>query len=527
MPKPKKTKKPKKKKDPCYTRACGIKHSITTKKLRDIRLVTKEYRKTANLLQMAQWKLFFSEGKFNKMADVDGILFNLEPEKYQRYKQTAQYQIVGQLKSHVSNRANEFKSYVHKSSLEKLTKQMLFKINKRKIWFSPELEQEYGLGITKLARTIYKRCLSKTKNGKKANRPSFKRCNMVLDAKVCQILDKDETKATSFHNWLKFSTLELGKPICLPLEFNHYFEYDVLGTRNNSVQFNWNNNELSIYLTKKKKKPEKRKGSKKLGLDLGLRTLFASNLGDLVGRRFIDRLYYFDEIITNLSRDLQKQKIKLSENLRYKRLINRCRESLLNEVRRCLNRLVEIHNPDEIVVEKLNFKNSKLSRRMNRLLSKFGKSGITKKLDAISEELGIKITYVNPAYTSQTCPNTDCGYVAKNNRNNETFHCKMCGFISHADVVGACNINSRSSWKEPLYRSKKYILNFLKKKFLENVERFPPEHLRKILSKNPYFKDFMKVLDAKDSRKTTPSSRLLANNYRPKGFHSRDFYVVL
>jgi len=199
----------------------------------------------------------------------------------------------------------------------------------------------------------------------------------------------------------------------------------------------------------------------------------------------------------------------------------------LNEVRRCLNRLVEIHNPDEIVVEKLNFKNSKLSKKMNRLLSKFGKSEITKKLDAISEELGIKITYVNPAYTSQTCPNPDCGYVAKNNRNKEAFHCKMCGFKGHADVVGASNISSRSSWVEPLYRSKKYILNFLKKKFLENVERFPPEHLRTVLSKNPYFRDFMEVLDAKDSRKPTPSSRLLANNYRPKGFHRSDFYVVL
>jgi len=341
---------------------------------------------------------------------------------------------------------------------------------------------------------------------------------MVLDAKVCQILDKDETKTTKFHTWLKFSTLELGKPIYLPLKFNYYFEDDVLGIRNNSAQFNWDGDELSIYLTKTAEKPESRKGNKKLGLDLGLRTLFASNLGDLVGRRFIDRLYYFDDIITNLTKALQKQKIKLSENLRYNRLISRCRESLLNEVRRCLNRLVKIHNPDEIVIEKLNFKNSKLSKKMNRLLSKFGKSEITKKLDAISEELGIKITYVNPAYTSQTCPNSDCSYVAKNNRNKEAFHCKMCGFKSHADVVGACNISSRSSWVEPLYRSKKDILNFLKKKFLENVERFPPEHLRNILSKNPYFKDFMEALDARDSRKTTPSSRLLANNYRPKGF---------
>ena len=254
---------------------------------------------------------------------------------------------------------------------------------------------------------------------------------------------------------------------------------------------------------------------KKLGLDLGLRTLFASNLGDLVGQRFIDKLVRFDEIITKLSRTLQKQKIRLPENLRYKKLIRRCRESLKNEVRRCINRLVEIHNPDEIVVEKLVFKSPGLSKRMNRLLSKFGKREITKKLDAITEELGIKITYVNPAYTSKTCPSPACGYPAKNNRNNETFHCQMCGFKGHADVVGAKNIFSRSSWDEPLYRSKTYILGFLKKQFLKNAERFPPEHLRSILSKNPYFKG---LKDPKDAKEPTPSSRLLANNYRPKGF---------
>lgn len=518
MPKSKKIKKPRKKKDPSYTRAYGIKHAINPGKLEELHLVTKEYQKTAHQLQKLQWRLFFQEGQFNKMASLSGICFNQELKRYQRYKQTIQYQVVGQLKSHIANRANEFKSYVHKSPLEKLTKQALFRINKRKLWFSPELAAE-NPGIAKLARDIYKRCLSKTKSGKKARRPSFDNCNIVLDAKVCKILDKDENKATGFHNWLQLSTLELGKPIYLPLEYNHYFETLASGIRNNSVQFNWSGQELSIYLTKDTKKPKPRKDNKKLGLDLGLRTLFASNLGDLVGRRYIDRLVYFDTQITELARNLQKQKIKLSTNRRYNRLVERCRESLKNEVRRCINRLVEIHNPDEIVVEKLDFKNSNLSKRMNRLLSKFGKGEITKKLDAIAEELGIRITYINPAYTSQTCPRPACGYPAKNNRNNETFHCQMCGFKGHADVVGAKNIFSRSSWDEPLYRSKTYILGFLKKRFLKNAERFPLEHLRKVLTKNPYFRDFKDFKDSKDTKEATPSSRLVMDNYHPKGSH--------
>ena len=42
--------------------------------------------------------------------------------------------------------------------------------------------------------------------------------------------------------------------------------------------------------------------------------------------------------------------------------------------------------------------------------------------------------YVNPAYTSQTCPN--CYYVAKENRDSQNgkFRCCHCGFTADDDV---------------------------------------------------------------------------------------------
>ena len=48
--------------------------------------------------------------------------------------------------------------------------------------------------------------------------------------------------------------------------------------------------------------------------------------------------------------------------------------------------------------------------------------------------LPIEIIYVNPAYTSQTCPN--CGFVARKNRDYQTrqFRCQHCGFTANDDV---------------------------------------------------------------------------------------------
>jgi len=53
---------------------------------------------------------------------------------------------------------------------------------------------------------------------------------------------------------------------------------------------------------------------------------------------------------------------------------------------------------------------------------------------------GIRTEKIDPAYTSQTCP--DCGYVSEDNRSkgSEIFTCQNCGLTKNADEVGAINI---------------------------------------------------------------------------------------
>ena len=51
---------------------------------------------------------------------------------------------------------------------------------------------------------------------------------------------------------------------------------------------------------------------------------------------------------------------------------------------------------------------------------------------------GIRVEYVNPKYTSQTCPH--CG--ERNHANDRKYKCRLCGYRAHRDRVGAINIIS-------------------------------------------------------------------------------------
>ena len=56
-----------------------------------------------------------------------------------------------------------------------------------------------------------------------------------------------------------------------------------------------------------------------------------------------------------------------------------------------------------------------------------------------AEQAGVPLVQVDPAYTSQRC--TACGHTDRKNRTTQAeFCCQKCGFVEHADLVGADNI---------------------------------------------------------------------------------------
>jgi len=231
----------------------------------------------------------------------------------------------------------------------------------------------------------------------------------------------------------------------------------------------------------------------KIALDLGLNNLFATDKGDLFGRQFKEKLLRYDKIITTLQSNIQKQGLKPGDSRRYRELIRKLRSHLKNEVRRIINRIITIYKPDEIIIEKLNFTSPDLSKRLNRLISRFGKREIENKFKSISEESAIEITFINPAYTSQEC--SRCGYIDKRNRKTVEFKCKLCSLNLHADVNGARCILKRSSLKEvSVYKSRRSVLRILTRNFLRDMEQHRRLYSKaKVLTaENPYFSSEIK-----------------------------------
>lgn len=56
-----------------------------------------------------------------------------------------------------------------------------------------------------------------------------------------------------------------------------------------------------------------------------------------------------------------------------------------------------------------------------------------------------KVVVVDPAYTSQCCPRSNCHHTEKSNRNKKThtFSCKKCGYTTNDDRVGALNLRQK------------------------------------------------------------------------------------
>jgi putative transposase len=208
-----------------------------------------------------------------------------------------------------------------------------------------------------------------------------------------------------------------------------------------------------------------------LALDFGLSTLFATSEGDLLGRDWLKRLKRYDALISMIAASQQRAGRKPRDSRRYRALVEDVRGFIRTEVGRVLNRLVAAKRPAALVLERLDFRHSDLSPRLNRLLQNCGRSIIQDKLRDLEERFGITSTEVNAAYTSQTC--SCCGYVDKRNRRDQkTFLCLWCGHKLHADLNAAANIEARrarpNGW---LFQGKDAILAELVREFGERRVR--------------------------------------------------------
>jgi putative transposase len=421
--------------------------SLTTSKRAKVLDLLAHYRAGAVLLGREQWRLFCETGRFNKNHDVDKVTFVTAIGAANRV-QMCRYQVVGQLQGWVSNRANEFRETVNRSTLSPDIRHMLHVINRTGAWFlradiaMKETGEIIPDDVRHLARSIMRHVMGRHRH------PDLSRISMRLDHRAaCLAAPTHATQDGRVAWWVNLSPMDSGKKIAVPL-LTYDYHAQRPGRVTNGVQIKLNRegrltfgvvSDMGEACAKSRADYD---GHGVLALDFGLSTLFSTSEGQLLGQGWLRRLRRYDALLTMIAASQQRAGKKPRDSKRYRALVEDVRGFLRTEVGRVLNRLVAEGRPKELVLERLDFRSPDLSRRLNAILRNCGRSIIQAKLADLEDRFGITSTEVNPAYSSQAC--NACGYVDKRNRRSQSrFVCLWCGHEKHADLNAASNIGER------------------------------------------------------------------------------------
>ena len=175
-----------------------------------------------------------------------------------------------------------------------------------------------------------------------------------------------------------------------------------------------------------------------MGIDLGIKCPAVSYISDGSvkfygnGRKnkYMRRHYKY------LRRKLQKAKHpEAVERINNKE--QRIMKDIDHKLSRSIIETAVLHDVKVIKLERLaNIRSTtRTSRKNNHSLHTWSFYRLAQYIEYKAKLAGIKVEYVNPAYTSQTCP--VCGNV--HHANDRNYTCK-CGFHIHRDLLGAMNI---------------------------------------------------------------------------------------
>jgi putative transposase len=321
-----------------------------------------DYRDMAVQIGRVQWRLFFETGSTNKQASAKHLnaICGAAPV------QMASYQVQEQIDGWVSNRANEFVDCVKDSSLPDAMRKQLYTVNRRQLWFSRDPIANVDPEAHTLARSIMRHVMAKHR------RPDLRGVSPRLDLRVATI---EKPMAADYADLWAMLRLPNRGTVAIPLRGNR--QYDRRGGELCPVVQLCTDeaNRVTIRLVQDMAKPfavlraayQPRMDS--LGIDFGLATLIATSEGSMFGVGLIADLKRIDKQVSGIARHRQRSDGQARDSQRYRSLVTRVRGMLKTRINAALNRIVQIHAPGELMVERLDFRLPGLSRRMNRLVT--------------------------------------------------------------------------------------------------------------------------------------------------------------
>ena len=383
-----------------------------------------------------------------------------------RYVQCCYSQAFETYLSWIALLSNKIKEFLGSSSIDDtlIEGQPLlitcYRVNKNKLWYNkPTLKWAYDEDNNLVVPTkenpakvelevpgeIMKFMRRLVKQARKSI--SLPDLSKVRTLKLDKRLGSLEVSVNAHHVdfWLKLSTLDKRKPVCIPLKNNPYYR-DLLktGEQINFVQVCLKEGKLTVSPILAHDKASLRTNEEEIGLDFGMVTMFTTSNGERHGIKTFTKLKIWDELLLARTKELQKQGKKLTSDPYYKDLQSKIKSFFKNEINRILNKLAN-KGYSVFIVEKLDFRYTNLSKKMNRLLRRTYRKVIKDKFARLEEKFGITTVEVYATYTSQEC--SKCGFVSKENRKSQSeFACNCCNHSLNADVNAARNIIKRRSF---------------------------------------------------------------------------------
>lgn len=180
------------------------------------------------------------------------------------------------------------------------------------------------------------------------------------------------------------------------------------------------------------------RGSCVMGIDLGIKCPAVSYCSDDSVKFYGNgrKNKYMRRHYAYLRKKLQKSK-KLSAVEKINNKEQRIMKDIDHKLSHDIIETAVAHNVNIIKLEQLfNIRSAtRTSRKNNRSLHNWSFYRLAQFIEYKAKLAGIKVEYVNPAYTSQTCP--VCGNI--HHAKDRTYTCG-CGFRTHRDLLGAINI---------------------------------------------------------------------------------------
>ena len=184
-----------------------------------------------------------------------------------------------------------------------------------------------------------------------------------------------------------------------------------------------------------------------MGIDIGLRQLAVASIknpqGKEINRQFHNgkQAGFIRKKYRSLRRKLgQSKKVKAIKNINDKE--QRWMMDLNHKISRQLVNLAVQEKVGIIIMENLeNIRNTAKSlNRADRNLHSWTFYQLQQFIEYKAELAGIKVEYISPKYTSQSC--SRCGRVEKSNRKANLYSCE-CGNYIHADLNAGRNIANK------------------------------------------------------------------------------------